>query len=136
MNFIKGWIKFMKKFRLILIIIAVILSLGYFSLDYLGKQAGKISVEEIDFTQIPDGDYIGKYEIKPVSVVTNTTVMEGKVIDIKLIEHFNGLGKEGEKVIPIILEEQSLKVDVISGATTSSMAIIKSVETSLEERNE
>ncbi|NLW41628.1 MAG: FMN-binding protein, partial [Tissierellia bacterium] len=53
-----------------------------------------------------------------------------------LIEHFNGLGKEGEKVIPIILEEQSLKVDVISGATTSSMAIIKSVETSLEERNE
>lgn len=123
----------MKKIKYIIVIVVLILVGGYFYLDYIGSKAADIPVKDINFSSISDGIYTGEYKISPVNVITKTKISNGKIENIEIKEHFNGLGSEGEKVIPEIIKSQSLKVDTISGATTSSMAIIKSVEKSLEE---
>jgi len=66
-----------------------------------------------------------------VEASVKTTVKDGKITHIEMLEHFNGWGEEAEKVIDYIIEEQSLQVDSISGATVSSVAIKKAVEVSL-----
>lgn len=123
----------MKKIKYIIVIVVLILVGGYFYLDYIGSKAADIPVKDINFSRISDGMYTGEYKISPVNVITKTKISNGKIENIEIKEHFNGLGSEGEKVIPEIIKSQSLKVDTISSATTSSMAIIKSVEKSLEE---
>lgn len=70
----------------------------------------------------------------PVSVKTKSIFRDRILEEIELIDHFNGLGSAGENVIPEIIRKQSLKVDTISGATGSSMTIIKSIEKSLQDK--
>lgn len=123
----------MKKIKYIIVIVVLILVGGYFYLYYIGSKAADIPVKDINFSSISDGIYTGEYKISPVNVITKTKISNGKIENIEIKEHFNGLGSEGEKVILEIIKSQSLKVDTISSATTSSMAIIKSVEKSLEE---
>jgi uncharacterized protein with FMN-binding domain len=59
-------------------------------------------------------------------------MQRGVIQNIDLIKHFNGRGEKAEVIIPKVVEAQSLKVDVVSGATASSKAILKAVETALE----
>jgi uncharacterized protein with FMN-binding domain len=40
-------------------------------------------------------------------------------------------GKKAEAIVPAIIEAQNLTVDVVSGATGSSKAILKAVENAL-----
>ena len=61
----------------------------------------------------------------------NVLVNEGKIASIKIEDHMTGLGKDGEQIVNNIIDEQSLKVDAISGATQSSVTIIKAVEDAL-----
>ena len=93
--------------------------------------ANAVPIEDVDFSQIADGEYEGSYKSFIVEASVKTTVKDGEVIRIELLDHFNGWGEEAEKVIDYIIEDQSLQVDSISGATVSSVAIKKAVEVSL-----
>lgn len=97
--------------------------------DYLEVRAG---IADIDPHRVADGVYEGSAYLFPVSVKARVTVAEGVIRDIALLEHFNGKGKPAEAILPSILEEQSLGVDAVSGATHSSLVILKAVEDALE----
>ena len=92
----------------------------------------KIIINSPDLSKIEDGDYQGKSKVGPVRVTLDVAVRNGAIVSINLIQHFNGLGKKAEVIVPKIIEAQSLDVDVISGATGSSKAILKAVENALE----
>jgi uncharacterized protein with FMN-binding domain len=47
------------------------------------------------------------------------------------LEHRNGQGKPAEALTSRIVEQQSVELDVVSGATYSSMVILKAVELAL-----
>jgi uncharacterized protein with FMN-binding domain len=79
-----------------------------------------------------DGTYTGSSFLLPVSVKAEVTVKSGRIESIRLLRHFNGHGKPAEKIIPSIIEKQSLDVDVIAGATHSSLTILKAVEAALK----
>jgi uncharacterized protein with FMN-binding domain len=85
-----------------------------------------------DFHQKPDGVYRGQYSLGPVRVIVDVTVRDGAIDTIDLIQHRNGRGKKAEAVIPEVMEAQYLDVDVVSGATASSKAILKAIEAALE----
>jgi uncharacterized protein with FMN-binding domain len=68
----------------------------------------------------------------PVSARVEITVHDGKITDIKLLEHNNGQGKPAEAIIGQVLENQTLEVDVIAGATYSSKVILKAIEDALD----
>jgi uncharacterized protein with FMN-binding domain len=82
--------------------------------------------------QMPDGDYEGECTPgKLLSVRSKVTVQNGKIVTVELLEHINGRGKSAEILTDRIVQEQSLNLDMVTGATHSSKAILKSVENAL-----
>ncbi len=88
-------------------------------------------INDVDFSEIEDGEYIGEYKTTLVSAKVKVTIEDHKIIKIEILEHDNGRGKKAEKIIETVIEEQTLSVDVISGATASSKVILKAIEKSL-----
>jgi uncharacterized protein with FMN-binding domain len=81
-----------------------------------------------------DGIYRGSYDLSgtPVKVTLDVIIQRGNISGINIVQHFcSPIGKKAEKIVDIIIQEQSLSVDAISGATASSKAILKAVEDAL-----
>jgi uncharacterized protein with FMN-binding domain len=81
-----------------------------------------------------DGVYRGSYDLSgtPVKVVLDVTVQNQNITAISIVRHVcSPIGKKAERITERIIENQSLKVDAISGATGSSMAILKAVENAM-----
>jgi uncharacterized protein with FMN-binding domain len=88
-----------------------------------------------DINSKSDGLYRGKYVLSgsPVKVVLDVNIQNKNITAINIITHFcSPIGKKAEKITGKIIEQQSLNVDVISGATGSSKAILKAVENALQ----
>ena len=88
-----------------------------------------------DLTHKPDGVYRGKYDVSktPISVVLDVTVSNGRITHINIIKHnCSPIGKKAERITERIINEQSLSVDAISGATASSKGILMAVENALQ----
>jgi uncharacterized protein with FMN-binding domain len=90
-----------------------------------------IVITSPDLHTVADGTYRGDSKVGPVRVTLDVTVQDRAMTSIEIIRHFNGLGKKAEAIVPKIIEAQSLEVDVVSGATGSSKAILKAVENAL-----
>jgi uncharacterized protein with FMN-binding domain len=91
-----------------------------------------IVITNPDLQRIADGTYRGNSKVGPVRVTLDVVIKNNTISAIDLIRHFNGRGKAAEAIVPRIIEAQSLEVDVISGATGSSKAILKAVEDALK----
>ena len=82
-----------------------------------------------------DGVYRGNYDLSgsPVKVTLDVTVRDKSITAIEIVKHISSpFGKKAEKITEKIIEEQNLNIDVISGATGSSKAILKAVENALQ----
>jgi len=90
-----------------------------------------VSFENIDLSNIKDGTYYGKYGSIPVSAEVKVTVTSHAITDIELVKHNNGKGEAAEIIPEKVTEAQSLQVDTISGATYSSIVILKAIENAL-----
>ncbi|HWP69369.1 MAG TPA: FMN-binding protein [Rectinemataceae bacterium] len=110
----------------------LVIALLLFSACSASYSVIKKTIGKIDPHDLRDGTFVGSYFLLPVSVKAEVTVKSGRIESIRLLRHFNGQGKPAEKLIPIILEKQSIDVDVITGATHSSLAILKAVEAALK----
>lgn len=98
--------------------------------DY--KRAVKeTTFDNLDISDIPDGVYIGGYDVDLVYAKVEVTVQNGAITDIDILEHKNGRGRPAEVVVDRIIEEQKIDVDAVSGATNSSTVIKKAVENAL-----
>ena len=93
-----------------------------------------MQINPVDFSTISDGTYKGSCDLSLVQVELTVKVSGKKVTEIIIDKHKNGMGKKAEKIVDSIIEKQSLEVDIISGATTSSKAILKAVETALSNK--
>jgi uncharacterized protein with FMN-binding domain len=120
------------KFAGIFLIGVAVIAAAFLAVAYKTfSDAVAIPVEDVDFSRIADGEYFGRYETFLVKTSVKTTVKDGKITRIDVLDHFNGLGEKAEEVIDYIVEKQSLQVDSVSGATVSSVVIKKAVEVSL-----
>lgn len=90
-----------------------------------------IQIDKVNLNTIEDGIYMGEYSGTLVKVAVEVQVKENKITDIVIVKHDNGLGKKAEKIVYSIISQQSLDVEVVSGATSSSKAILKAVEVAL-----
>ena len=125
----------MKKFNIIIIFLIVFIVISVLIFNIFSKSCfwcKTLTIKEINFNQIEDGEYLGNYKIFPVEVKVKVTIKDKEVINIELLEHFNGLGTPAEEVINQIIIKQSLQVDNITGATLSSIVIKKAIEDSFE----
>ncbi|MDR2729856.1 MAG: FMN-binding protein [Treponema sp.] len=87
-----------------------------------------------DLSGKPDGVYRGSYDLSgtPVKVVLDVTLLNQFITKINIIKHScSPIGKKAERIIERVIEQQSLEVDVISGATGSSKSMLMAIENAL-----
>lgn len=121
----------MKGIKVVLVILLIFLLLGAYMIFDLRRTTAEIKIQDIAFTTIKDDTYEGEEEMGPIHVITKSHFKNGKIEKIDLVKHTNGLGGAREEVINNVIEKQSLNVDTISGATTSSKIILKSIENAI-----
>ncbi len=85
----------------------------------------------LDISDVPDGVYVGEYDVDFIYARVEVTVQNGVITNIDILEHKNGRGSRAEAVVDRIMEEQKIEVDAVSGATNSSTVIKKAVENAL-----
>jgi uncharacterized protein with FMN-binding domain len=101
-------------------------------------------ISDVNFKKLKDGTYSGKY-LGTKDSMRNTevrvSVVSGAVSDIKATGGAQANEKQVAEIIKgksindlfgEVIQSQSLKVDVISGATLTSNAYLKAVENALE----
>ena len=113
--------------------IIITVTVGLFLALILGCATPIITGGPIPKNTLIDGVYKGKAKDGPVRVLAEVTIKNQRITDINLLEHRTWKGRPAEQTIPIrIIDEQSTKVDAVSGATVSSRAIMNAVENAIQ----
>ncbi|MVB13055.1 FMN-binding domain protein [Caprobacter fermentans] len=120
-----------------IIYIAAIIVLGLAALVFLNlPKPITTSDSSFNLAQISSGTYTGSYDNGFVKVCVEVIVENHTIVEVRLLEHDNGLGSAAEPITDMVVQRQSVEVDSISGATTSSKTILKAVENALSEGRE
>ena len=114
-------------FLIVLIFTAVYLK----SVAEYKRSVKETTFSNLDISNVPDGGYVGEYDVDFIYAKVEVTVRGGVIADIDILEHKNGRGKSAEIIVEKIIEEQKINVDAVSGATNSSIVIKKAVENAL-----
>lgn len=117
---------------ILLLLIGLIFTAVYLKsvADYK-KAVTETTFNNLDISNVPDGVYVGEYDVDFVYAKVEVTVQNGVITNIDILQHKNGRGSPAEIVVDRIIEEQKIEVDAVSGATNSSTVIKKAVENAL-----
>lgn len=96
------------------------------------KTVKSLTYSDIAIEDIENGIYIGECNVDFIYAKVAVTVENGAITQIDILEHKNERGTPAEKIIDNILQQQSIDVDAVSGATNSSKVIKKAVENALK----
>lgn len=102
------------------------------------KDAMKEFLNKNVSTPLKDGVYSGKASGYQGLLEVEVTVADEKITDIKILDNAEtiGIGTKALEAIPkSIIEHQSVAVDVLTGATASSRAVLAAVTNALENAN-
>ncbi|MBP1042210.1 flavocytochrome c [Vagococcus sp. BWB3-3] len=84
---------------------------------------------------IKDGTYLGESKGNGGTITAEVVIKDGKIADIKNTSDHEteGLGDEAvERIMTAMIDNNTINVDVVSGATTSSEGFIAAVKSALE----
>ena len=122
----------MKKLLVIILILIIIMVAS--CQEIMNKALSHIDENPIvNVADVNDGSYIGKAETPLVNVEVNVSVKDKRIIDIVLLRHDNGKGKNAEAMIPEMIKNNTSEVDIVSGATLSSKVIRAAVRNALSQ---
>lgn len=117
------------------ILLAIFLGIGIMLL-YLNwglRDGGDVVIGDVDFSTLSDGVYEGSFEGGRWSNRTALTVENGRVVEIRILDPVQmDVPEVKETIVDRVLEAQSLDVEVVSGATVTSKAYLKSMEEALK----
>lgn len=114
------------------------LAMSIFFVVWLGMPnlwGGSFMVSNIAFINLKDGVYEGEAKGFAGKIVTEIRIEEGKLTDIKIIDHHETKGWYEEVFMTLpkeIMRKQRIEADAISGATKTSKGFIKSVESAVK----
>ena len=115
--------KFIKKYLLLFLCIFLI---GCATIPPV--QRGSISRKTLH-----DGIFTADYTKWPVKAVVEVEIKNNKILSVNLVNHRNMKGAGAEAFIPDrIVQSQSTDVDVVSGATYSSIAIMNAAQRAID----
>ena len=122
---------------IILVILAVIIFVvvgNYF--DKVSEKMESMVINSTEFDEklktIEDGVYVGEYFIEDLlGAEVEVTVIDHKITEVEILQHKHGKGEDAEVITNDIIENQSIGVDIITGATYSSKFILKATENAI-----
>lgn len=98
------------------------------SINNLKEKANNLVIKKLDLSKTEDGVYDGECNLDIVYARVRVTIIDHKIIGVEILEHKKGLGGKAEKITETVVKNQSLDVDIVSGATVSSKALLKAIE--------
>ena len=122
-----------KKKLIIAIIVSIVLVLAVLIFLNLPKPVTSTDAS-FDLTETANGTYTGNCDNGLVKVLVDVTVKDHTIIQIDLLKHDNGLGGNAEVITDTVVQNQSVEVDTVSGATMSSKTILKAIENALSDK--
>jgi len=123
-----------------LIIIALLVFYGCKKIDSEHDEAINLAIKDVDFSTLKPGEYTGYYtggmygwrENECKVIVDSVSKDSSRVIKIELIRTVEDRPQSFfDELYQRVVDKQSLQVDVISGATLTSKAHLKSIEDAL-----
>jgi len=124
----------MKIIRTIIIIAGIVIVGFFIAYKWIDNNLNQLLTEEVDtvnLSKLDDGSYPGKASTFPIEVEVLVEVSDHKITNIDLVKHVNGQGNDASKIIDRVIEQNSIDVDVISGATYSSHVILNAISDAL-----
>jgi len=100
-----------------------------------GLSTAGLDIAAGSFRNLTDGVYEGTADAFKGELALRVTVEDGQVSAIRILSYYDTeeyLFRAASLVVPDILEQQSLNVDAVSGATYSRNGIVKAVANALE----
>ena len=98
-----------------------------------GRDKTPLLTGPVNNEKLTDGAYEGSYKAGPNKTLVRVTIKEGKIVEIEIVKHRAWKGKKAESIIPRrIIENQSTRVDAVTGATNSSRVIMNAVQRAIE----
>ena len=95
----------------------------------------KMRIREVNLTNVADGTHFGLCHYDGFDVEVKVKVLNHRIEEIVVLSNArNQYAKKGEAIVAKVKEAQSLKVDVISGATVTSKALLKATERALKSK--
>ncbi|MCL2530126.1 MAG: FMN-binding protein [Coriobacteriia bacterium] len=80
---------------------------------------------------LPDGTYNGSFDAILVAADIDVSIKDNQISSIVINSHKNERGSAAEVIIDMVVASQTLEVDTVSGATNSSLVILKAIENAL-----
>jgi len=122
-----------KSFLVMLITLMLLLLMGCKQLREYKQRINAIEIEEIDLQKVKDGEYIGEVDAVLVKAKVLVKVRDHRISEIQLLKHQHGRGAAAEVIPSQVVAKQSLKVDTITKATSSSKVILEAIEQALRQ---
>ena len=98
------------------------------------KRVRSLTIKNINLAEVKDGEYSGQFSYgKENNIKVVVTVEAGEIVTLNVVENGDTdyAKKAAAGIKKEILKQQKNNVDVVSGATTTSKAILKAVEIAL-----
>lgn len=129
-----GKLKINKKALIIIMIMVILIGGVLYTIGFIThnfESLSQVKMQSFDMSKIKNGVFKGSYSSLPVSATVEVTIQDKSIIQINLLKHFNGQGTKAESILNQVVDRQNVNVDTISGATYSSIVILKAVEDAL-----
>ena len=126
-----------KKNLYVIFIIFLIVCISGCMIVRESEMDGVSTRSKIDLSQVPNGTYIGDYQLDDIEYQVEVTVDTHRIKSIKLIHGIQRVFVKKcalckiNSLIKDIINNQSLEVDAISGATQTSWAVINAIKNAL-----
>ena len=118
------------QWSLIVIFVSTLIVLSGCAVVKYKKKIASTKIQTINLKTIEDGVYEGFYDVYLINARVIVEVDSNKIVSIELVEHKHDRFS-GEPMIQRVLDEQSLEVDIITGATNSCKTVLKAIEIAL-----
>ena len=127
----------MKKLLKVMLILFAILLISAASMIYIFtngmEEASAIQVASIDLSQVEDGEYRGEYKLTRWSNQIKVTVKDHKITALEVLDDVMfKMDAVSSALFERVIVNQSLDVDIETGATLTSHAYLKAIEVALK----
>jgi uncharacterized protein with FMN-binding domain len=126
--------KILLKIVLAIVVTFIIIAAG--GVFYLSRgldSGSKLQVEDVNFSALNDGTYNGRYEAGRWTNELNVTVKNHKITKVDVVKDVTFPKPEWrDQLFNKVIEQQRTNVDIVSGATVTSKAYLKSIENALK----
>lgn len=121
--------------KVIVWIVIVLVIVSGVAVIFLTKGMGavkKVELKELNLSGIPDGTYKGHFDGARWTNTLEVTVTDENITEIKIISPPSYVEDDfSNKLINTVRAKQSLDIDVVSGATVTTKAMLKAIENAL-----